>query len=206
MRVALLTTQDNEDEDIAGTGEVTAVVGENLRRLRTRHGLSLERLAKASGVSRAMLGQIELGRSSPTINVLWKIARALDVPLSVFVSQANDGEITILRAHRSKWLSSPNGRFATRVLSPSDKFSREELNEVRLAPQSIEEEDPHSTGSIEYVVVAKGTLEVRINGTWHRLEKGDTANFAADRSHAYRNPGAEEALFYVFKVSPSLQG
>src|ERR1700761_8669022 len=50
------------------------VVGQNIKRLRARRNLSLEALAKISGVSRAMLGQIETGRSVPTINVGWKIA------------------------------------------------------------------------------------------------------------------------------------
>ena len=57
--------------------DLAPVVGANLRRMRVKRGLSLERLARASGVSRAMLGQIELGQSAPTINVLWKIASAL---------------------------------------------------------------------------------------------------------------------------------
>src|SRR5689334_5182792 len=67
-------------------GDLTPVVGANLRRLRIKRGLSLERLAGVSSVSRAMLGQIELGQSTPTINVLWKIARALDVPFSTLLS------------------------------------------------------------------------------------------------------------------------
>ena len=50
---------------------IPAALGRNLRRLRTRQGLSLERLARLSGVSRAMLGQIELGRSAPTITAPW---------------------------------------------------------------------------------------------------------------------------------------
>jgi transcriptional regulator with XRE-family HTH domain len=57
------------------------VVGSNLRRLQTTPGLSLERLAHASGVSRAMLCQIELGQSTPTINTIWKIARGLELPI-----------------------------------------------------------------------------------------------------------------------------
>src|SRR4051812_37078674 len=48
-------------------------VGEQLRRVRSGRGMSLEALARASGVSRAMLSQIELGRSTPTIKVLWKV-------------------------------------------------------------------------------------------------------------------------------------
>src|SRR4051812_14525722 len=71
------------DAAVAETAtDLAPVVGANLRRLRVRRGLSLERLSKACGVSRAMLGQIELGRSAPTINVVWKIARALDIPFS----------------------------------------------------------------------------------------------------------------------------
>ena len=49
--------------------DLAPVVGANLRRLRTKRGLSLEKLSQLSGVSRAMLGQIELGQSAPTINV-----------------------------------------------------------------------------------------------------------------------------------------
>lgn len=69
-------------------GDLTPIVGSNLRRLRLKRGLSLERLAKASGVSRAMLGQIELGQSTPTINVVWKIARALAVPFSTLLTES----------------------------------------------------------------------------------------------------------------------
>jgi DNA-binding XRE family transcriptional regulator len=46
--------------------ELSAAVGRDLRRIRTRQGLSLERLAKVSGVSRAMLGQMETGKSTPS--------------------------------------------------------------------------------------------------------------------------------------------
>ena len=35
-----------------------------------------------------MLGQIELGRSAPTINLLWKVARALDVTFSALIARA----------------------------------------------------------------------------------------------------------------------
>src|SRR5437763_16688885 len=66
--------------------DLAPIVGKNLRRLRVQRGLSLERLAKASGVSRAMLGQVEPGQSAPTINVLWKISRSLAVPFSALLS------------------------------------------------------------------------------------------------------------------------
>src|SRR5438552_16590882 len=73
------------------TADLAPVVGANLRRLRMRRGLSLEKLAQKSGVSRAMLGQIELGQSAPTINVLWKIARALDVTFATLIQAREAG-------------------------------------------------------------------------------------------------------------------
>src|SRR6476620_9159909 len=62
--------------------DLVPILGANLRRLRSKRGLSLERLAKLSTVSRAMLSQVELGYSAPTINVIWRIANALGVPFS----------------------------------------------------------------------------------------------------------------------------
>src|SRR5881409_3494887 len=90
-------------------GDLTSVVGENLRRLRTDRGLSLEKLAQASGVSRAMLGQIELGQSAPTINVLWKIAQALDVSFSALIAAPRAGETLVLRASEARRLTSQDG-------------------------------------------------------------------------------------------------
>src|SRR4029077_4639526 len=82
----------SRSREIAAPGtspDLTPILGANRGRLRTRRGLSLERLARASGVSRAMLGQVELGKSTPTINVVWKIARALGVSFSTLIADAS---------------------------------------------------------------------------------------------------------------------
>src|SRR5580658_5803827 len=96
--------------------DLTPAVGANLRRLRTKKGLSLERLSRASGVSRAMLGHVELGRSTPTIKVLWKIARALGVPFSALITDPTDVQPMVLRAGTAKLLSSHDRSFVSRAL------------------------------------------------------------------------------------------
>jgi DNA-binding XRE family transcriptional regulator len=90
---------DAGDEDAGdGSAELPTIVGKNLRRLRTRRGHSLERLAKLSGVSRAMLGQIETGKSTPTISLLWKVATALDVPFAnLLAAQTARGTVVLKR-------------------------------------------------------------------------------------------------------------
>lgn len=177
--------------------DLASVVGINLRRLRVRRGLSLERLAKASGVSRAMLGQVELGQSAPTINVLWKIARALDVTFSALISRHSESSTTVLRAVEAKLLTSHDGQFISRALFPFDEPRRVEFYELRIAPGKREEADPHPAGTVENLVVTAGELEICLGTVTHRLETSDAIVFEADVPHAYVNPGPAEAVVYL---------
>jgi transcriptional regulator with XRE-family HTH domain len=182
---------------VPASPSVTRVVGENLRRLRTTRRLSLERLSHASGVSRAMLGQVELGRSAPTINVLWKIARALNVPFSALISDPTDAPPTVLHASTAKVLTSHDGAFVSRALFPFDGPRPVEFYELCLAASSVERAPPHPPGTKENLVVADGTLGMVVAGTRHRLSAGDAILFEADVPHEYWNEGSGALRMYL---------
>jgi transcriptional regulator with XRE-family HTH domain len=177
--------------------DLAPIVGRNLRRLRTQRGLSLERLAKASGVSRAMLGQIELGQSAPTINVIWKIARALGIPFSALISTTAQSGTRLLRVQQSKRLSSHDGSFVSRALFPFDEPRRVEFYELRLAAGAVEEADAHPPGTMENLVVTTGTVEIDRGEERHTLQQGDAILFEADVAHVYRNTGHADAIMYL---------
>ena len=177
--------------------DLVPVVGTNLRRLRVQRGLSLERLAKASGVSRAMLGQVELGQSAPTINVLWKIARALEVPFSALITCRGAVGTVVMSADKAKKLTSHDGNFSSRALFPFDAPRKVEFYELRLAPFAVENADPHPPGTQENLVVNAGTVEIAIEGKHHLLATGDAIVFEADVPHSYRNTGGTDALMYL---------
>ena len=178
-------------------GDLTPVVGANLRRIRVRRGLSLDRLASSSGVSRAMLSQVELGRSTPTINVLWRIARALDLPFSALIAAGGDRDTTVLRVEDAKVLTNRDGRFTSRALFPFTDPRRVEFYEVRIAPRAVERADAHAPGTTENLVVASGEVEVEVNGARAALRTGDAIVFRADVPHAYANPSAMDATLYL---------
>lgn len=177
--------------------DLTPIVGANLRRLRVKRGLSLERLARASGVSRAMLGQIELGHSTPTINVVWKIARALDVSFSTLISERSASRTALILRQRAKLLTSQDGSFTSRALFPFDEPRKIEFYELTLAAGSVEEADPHPAGTTENLVVTSGQLLLSVGKDQHQLGIGDAIFFEADVAHAYRNPGAQPARMYL---------
>ncbi len=177
--------------------DLAPVVGANLRRLRTKRGLSLERLAQLSGVSRAMLGQIELGQSAPTINVLWKISRALEVTFSALMSSRSQSGALVMRSDQAKLLTSKDRSFSSRALFPFDEPRRVEFYELRLASGGVEDADAHAPGTSENLVVTAGTVEIDVAGETHRLTAGDSILFEADSPHAYRNPGKGDAVMYL---------
>jgi transcriptional regulator with XRE-family HTH domain len=177
--------------------DLTRAVGENLRRLRVKRGLSLERLAQLSGVSRAMLGQIELHQSTPTISIVWKITRALNVPFSALISQSSAGRARVLPVARMKILTSREGKFSSRALFPFDQPRKVEFYELRLASHASELAEPHLPGTVENLVVTTGSLEMRVGEESHRLATGDAIQFEADVPHEYHNPGGREAVMYL---------
>jgi transcriptional regulator with XRE-family HTH domain len=195
MKRTAQKTPEKKEGPVAA--DLTPVVGRNLKRFRSERGLSLEALSKVSGVSRAMLGQIELGQSTPTINVVWKISRALDVPFSALISeQANAGALMLPRS-KAKRLSSQDGAFSSRALFPMDRPRNVEFYELRLAPKGREEAEPHPTGTTENLVVGAGRVAISIDGDRRLLDEGDAIFFEADVPHAYENLDSKEAVMFL---------
>jgi transcriptional regulator with XRE-family HTH domain len=196
--------QDPDDEvsDLAcsleSTEELSALVGGNLRRLRTKRGLSLEKLAKLSGVSRAMLGQIETAKSVPSIGVLWKVATALKVPFAALIATTRPTGPVVLRRDDAKVLEASDGKFSSRALFPFDEERKVEFYELRIGPSHTEIAEAHAPGTFENLFVAKGVIEIALAGEANQtLSEGDAILFKADVGHHYRNLGNTEAVLYL---------
>jgi XRE family transcriptional regulator, regulator of sulfur utilization len=182
----------------SGAQELKRRVGENLARLRKSRGLSLERLATLSGVSRAMLGQVEAGESAPTISFLWKVARGLDVRFADLLGDEAAGDIVLLPADTSKTLRSSDGAFESRALFPFDKHRRAELYELRMRGGHIERAVPHPEGTYENIVVHAGRLRLTVGDSAPtELRTGDAVYFRADVPHIYENPGTRDTIMYL---------
>ena len=198
-RAYLVNASDVTQADPAA--DLLLIVGKNLRRLRVRQGHTLERLAKQSGVSRAMLGQIESGKSAPTIGLLWKIATALGVPFASLVESDTTRGMLIFRRTNSKILTSSHGQFTSRALFPFDSERRTEFYELRIAPLHREDAEAHVTGTRENLVVARGTVEITAGSERPvTLREGDALLFEADVPHSYKNIGTEEAILFLVMI------
>lgn len=180
--------------DDLGAAELGQRVAENLRQKRKTRGMSLDDLARASGVSRAALSQVETCKTNPTVGLLWKIAVGLGVPFADLIGQPKSGT-SILRRGDAQVLRSRDGKLESRPLTPAGASPLVEIYELRLAARAVHSSEPHAPGTQEVLVVLSGTLRLRVDGEMHELAAGDSISFKADRPHTYENAGSSEARY-----------
>lgn len=166
----------------------------NLRILRQRAGLSLSQASELTGVSKAMLGQIERGESSPTIATLWKLAKGFHLPLTAFIEDLVETADTYVPAAPHPVRLEQGIGFNT--IFPFDPRFGSETLLMTLAPGESHTSNAHDTGVVEDIFVVTGAMELLQNGEWQKLALGDGVRFPADQPHGYRNVTGAEATFY----------
>lgn len=166
-----------------------------LRDLRRKLGWSLDHTSQQTGVSKAMLGQIERGESSPTIATLWRIATGLAVPLTALLEpEWAAGEILMFRDAAELRVRASAEGMQRALLFPYEARFCFEVYELILAPEYESVSEPHEPGVVEHVTVLDGSMELLIEGEWMHLAKGQSLRFPADRRHGYRNRTAYDVV------------
>ncbi|KTD37363.1 DNA-binding transcriptional regulator [Legionella moravica] len=172
-------------------------IATTLKDLRQKKGWSLDKAAAATGVSKAMLGQIEREESSPTIATLWKIATGFETSFSSFIEEIDltSSELKY-RTGQVQTIHPDDKKIRVLPLFPFEPQLSFELFVIELLPGCEHLSPPHKQGVIEHVAVIQGTVEVLIDGVWQKLSNGDGIRFNANQLHGYRNLTSETALFH----------
>ena len=180
---------------------ITHHLGGRVKELRAQSGWSLDALAKASGVSRSMLSQIERQRANPTLVVALRIARAFGVELGELLRLPGvSSRITVIRAGDRAYHYRSDKDCSLRTLSPLNLEKDVEMYEVRLQPGGALRSSAHFEGTREYLTVAKGQVRVESAGEGDDLVVGDSASYRADMPHAILNQGKSEAVAFLVVI------
>ena len=178
--------------DELGAAELGRRVADNLRQRRKSRGMSLDDLARSSGVSRAALSQVETCKSNPTVGLLWKIAVGLGVPFHELIGEAV-ANASVLRRGDAQVLRSVDGKLESRPLTPAGASPFVELYELRLAARASHVSEAHAPGTREVVVVLSGLLKMHVEGEVHELGAGDSVAFARRPRAHLREPGGQRS-------------
>ncbi|MGY5452388.1 helix-turn-helix domain-containing protein [Agarivorans sp. MS3-6] len=167
-----------------------------LKTKRQQKQWSLTKAAQETGVSKAMLGQIERGESSPTIATLWKIAGGFNTSLSYFIEPSlSDSQHSEVRSAEQLRQQPASDSMLVATLFPFDPHYGFEMFELTLLPGYERLSEAHEPGVSEHIVVISGEMEVLIKGQWIPLSKGQAIRFAGDQEHGYRNLSQQAVVF-----------
>ncbi len=184
--------------------------GSNTKKQRLALKLTLEELAERSGISRAMLSDVERDLKNPTIKVAAQIAAGLDCTLSDLLEEEHQPSSQALQVTRKKdqpILIDPRSGTERRLLAPAFVQRGLEIIQYSIPPlQSTEEFPPHQPGVEEYLALVQGVLQCQVNGQEIALEAGDGLSFRADVAHSFRNPGSEPCLYFLVIDSTKIAG
>lgn len=171
-----------------------------LKAARREKNLSLDAIAKLSGVSRSMVSQIERRESSPTVATLWNLTRALQMDLAELLDPGEAPPvIEVMQAEQTPTIEQRGDGLCIRILSPPEDAGRFEVYDLQFEPDGILDSQPHATGAHEQLTVVSGTLQLTSAGEIQLLRAGDTARYAADCPHCIAAPGEAARAFLIVR-------
>ena len=202
---------DGESDSLQGQAPETREerlrdLGGIIRELRQERRLSTIALAKACGVSTSLISQVERGLTSPSLDVLWAVARALDVPIGTFFQGELIEELpgkapVVVRVDQRKKLG-VNSSLTYELLSP-DLRHQIEFIWVEFRPGVEGPLAPFTHPGEEQMVVIQGEMHFWVDGEEYVLQAGDCITIDSSKPHRAGNRSDTPAVVIAAITPPS---
>ncbi len=179
--------------------ETSSLPGHRFRRLRTRRGLSLAQVARATGVSVGFLSALERGQMRASVATLRRIARFYGTNILSLFQAAGDNPRLVRPAQR-KILQTESG-VRMELLAWGNTAMEPHL--FRIKPGGGSGESYTHEGE-EFLHILRGDFEIWLGGKEHyRLKTGDSLYFESSTPHRWRNPGRSETWLLWINTPPT---
>jgi transcriptional regulator with XRE-family HTH domain len=184
------------------TTSLTLAIGVRVRKERQSRSWTLDRLAKAAGVSRRMVVNVEQGAANPSVGTLLKISDALGVGLPALVASPEPETVKITRQGEGAtlWTGEAGGRGV--LVAGTEPPDVVELWDWTVGPADHHTNGAHTPGTKELVQVQQGMITVEVADQSITLNVGDAVAFPGDVSHSYANPSTRPARFTLVVFEP----
>jgi transcriptional regulator with XRE-family HTH domain len=185
----------------------TAGLGLNLRRVRTEKGLTLDRLASLSELTRGYISLVERGLKVPSIAALLRLAKALDVSVAYLFdpNSAQAPRYTIYRRREQGAIQTRDGTFGLSALAAGR--TRKMMEPFLLTPPHKSAPRASHHAGEEMLFVVSGKIVIKLDGEDIAMDKGDCLYFAGETPHEVRSVGRQKAeVLVVVALPPAASG
>lgn len=161
-----------------------AQVAAAVRRERQRAGLTLSEVARRAGIGKSTMSGLEAGTANPSLETMWALAAALDIPLSRLLDPPQH-EVALLRTKDMPSLASTASNYVATLLSTSPANARRDIYLIQAEPGEPRISRPHPAGTIEHIIVGRGAVQIEVLGETYELHAGDYLTYPGDQPHTY---------------------
>ena len=167
-------------------------LGAKLAAARKARGLTLQELSQRCGLSPSFLSQVERGISAPSIVSLYRICRALGIPVPSVLPEPASGTSPVRRREEQFSLELSDSSARYRYLSGAfPERSLEAL--INEFPPGYRHPLVSHAGE-EFGYVLEGGLVLVVGEEEYPLRAGDAFHFPASRPHSYATSSGAKVL------------
>jgi transcriptional regulator with XRE-family HTH domain len=177
---------------------VAARVAASIRRERERAGLTLTELARRAKVAKSTLSQLESGSGNPSVETLWALGTALDVPFSRLMDEPRM-RVRVVRSGEGPVTFAEHATYAATLLASSPPHARRDLYVITAHPGEPRRSAPHMAGTSEHVVLSTGRALVGPVEEPVELGPGDYICYPGDEPHLFEALVPETAAVIVME-------
>lgn len=176
------TTEQTADNNL-----LERYLGNTIRELRQKHGLTIAEVADQIGVSRGMLSKIENAQTATSLEMLAKIATALGVSLSKLFRNYNipeGGAQLVKNGEGMEVVRRGTKRGHTYHLLAYDQGPTKLFEPFLITMDDASEVFPtFEHPGIEFIYMLEGKIEYRHGQNTYLLKPGDSLTFRGDIPH-----------------------
>ncbi|SEE81723.1 cupin domain-containing protein [Ruania alba] len=175
------------------------MIGDRLRVLRRARSLTLRSLAERTGLSVALLSQIENGKTDPSVETLRKLAKVFESDLADLFREPDAPPVHVSRAGERFRMQAPAGQITYERLTPG----RGDLEVLRadLAPGDRSAAEPWGHVSTECVYVLAGQITATVDGQNYVVSTGESITFDSRLPHLFAN-NTDAGAQIILAVTP----
>jgi len=183
--------------------EQQGAIGEKIRKLRTRQGMSIADVAAKTDLSENTLNAIEEGSVTPPLGHIVSLANVLKVSVGDLFGDSGDSPFCIVRSDDRKMVtrfdssSGSSAGYSYQSLGYRKQNRHMEPFLVTLTPDESFKPEPNRHVGEEILFVLEGQVEVSLSGHTDILNPGDSIYYDSTLPHVVSCHGSEPATLFA---------
>lgn len=176
-------------------------IGEKIKDLRIKNGLTQEELASRCELSKGFISQLERDLTSPSITTLIDILECLGTNIKDFFNDADEEKVVFKKEDMFEKEDEDLKNTITWVIPNAQKNTMEPILITLDVDGASDIDTPHQGEEFGYVL--SGSIVLFIGNKKYKLKKGESFYFKPNKNHYIKNSGKTKAQVLWISSPPS---